>query len=145
MLWSCASSPRFTRTTSSPREKPRAPAPVATSPASSDKSLLVLEGIASYYADDFHGKQAANGEIFNMNDLTAAHRTLPFGTRVKVTNLSNNKTVVVRVIDRGPYVDGRIIDLSLGAARSIGMVESGTAKVRIAVLQWGKGELFHNR
>ncbi len=105
--------------------------------------MLVLEGTASYYADAFHGKQAANGEIFDMHDLTAAHRTLPFGTLVKVTNLTNQKSVVVRIIDRGPYVEGRIIDLSLGAARSVDMVTSGTAQVRIEVVEWGKGELYH--
>jgi rare lipoprotein A len=75
-----------------------------------------------------------------MNDVTAAHRTFPFGTRIKVTNLDNQKTVVVRVNDRGPFVDGRIIDLSLGAAKEVGLVQSGTARVRLEVLQWGDGK-----
>jgi len=146
MLLSCTASPRFV-TGSSPASRPSSgssPSP-STRPAASPsgKALLVLEGTASYYADAFHGKQAANGEIFDMNDLTAAHRTLPFGTRVKVTNLSNQKSVVVRVIDRGPYVEGRIIDLSLAAAKAVDMIGTGTARVRIEVVEWGKGELYH--
>lgn len=80
-----------------------------------------------------------------MNDLTAAHRTLPFGTKIRVTNTANDKSVVVRIIDRGPYVEGRIVDLSLAAAKQIGMIGSGTARVRLEVVEWGKGELFHNK
>ena len=101
---------------------------------------MTLEGVASYYADDFNGKLTSNGETFNMNDLTAANRTLPFGTRVRVTNLSNGKTVVVRVNDRGPYVEGRLIDLSLGAAKRIDLIQTGTARVKLEVLQWGDGK-----
>ena len=145
VLASCTSSPRFTRDAGSSHAPTSRSTPSSTAGRSSGKALLVLEGTASYYADAFHGKQAANGEMFDMNDLTAAHRTLPFGTRVKVTNLSNNKSVVVRVIDRGPYVEGRLIDLSLAAAKAIDMYQSGTAKVRIAVVEWGKGELYHNK
>src|SRR3989304_3968976 len=107
---------------------------------SSGKVLLTLEGVASYYADDFHGKLTSNGETFNMDDLTAAHRTFPFGTRIKVTNLANQKTVVVRVNDRGPFVDGRIIDLSRAAAKEIGSIQTGTTRVRLEVLQWGDGK-----
>lgn len=145
LLASCASSPRFTRDSGASRPAPTTSSPSTGGTRADGKALLVLEGVASYYADAFHGKQAANGETFNMHDLTAAHRTLPFGTRVRVTNLGNNKTVVVRVIDRGPYVEGRIIDLSLGAAKAIEMVDSGTARVRIAVVEWGRGQLFHNQ
>ncbi|MBN2188039.1 MAG: septal ring lytic transglycosylase RlpA family protein [Chitinispirillaceae bacterium] len=88
-------------------------------------------GIASYYAKDFHGRATANGEKFDMYALTAAHRTLPFNTRVKVTNLSNGREVTVRINDRGPYVKDRIIDLSFAAAEKIGLIVSGTAKVKI--------------
>jgi rare lipoprotein A len=105
--------------------------------------LLTLEGIASYYADDFHGKQTSNGEMYDMHSLTAAHRTFPFDTMVKVTNLSNSRSVVVRVNDRGPYVDGRIIDLSLGAAKVIDLVTTGTTRVKLEVLKWGEGTLRH--
>ena len=94
-------------------------------------------GVASYYAHKFHGKPTASGEIFNMNGLSAAHKSLPFGTLVKVTNLDNNKSVTVPVNDRGPFIRGRIIDLSLGAAKAVGLVVSGTARVRIEVVEWG--------
>lgn len=92
-------------------------------------------GVASWYGIPYHGRHAANGEIYDMKQLTAAHRTLPFGTWVKVENLTNNKTVTVRITDRGPFVDGRIIDLSLAAARAIDMVGSGIARVRVEIVE----------
>jgi rare lipoprotein A len=104
------------------------------------KILLTLEGVISYYAHDFHGKQTSNGETFDMHDLTAAHRTFPFGTRVRVTNLENNKTVIVRVNDRGPFKEGRIMDVSLGAAKEIDLILNGTARARLEVLEWGNGQ-----
>ena len=94
---------------------------------------------ASYYADKFHGRQTASGEIFNMNDFTCAHKTLAFGTILRVTNLENNRSVDVRVNDRGPFVAGREIDLSKAAARQLDMIRTGTATVRIEVLSAGNG------
>lgn len=91
-------------------------------------------GIASWYGHPYHGRQAANGEIYDMNRFTAAHRTLPFETWVRVTNITNLKYVEVRVTDRGPFVDGRIIDLSRAAADRIDMVLAGIAKVRMEVI-----------
>jgi len=91
-------------------------------------------GYASWYGDPYHGRRAANGEIYNKEELTAAHLTLPFGTQAKVTDLENNRSVVVRITDRGPFVKGRIVDLSLAAARTIRMVGPGTALVRLEVL-----------
>ena len=91
-------------------------------------------GIASYYAEAFHGRLTANGETFDMNAMTCAHLTLPFGTILRVTNLDNERTTTVRINDRGPYVEGRIIDLSRGAARTLDMIESGTANVLIEVI-----------
>jgi len=88
-------------------------------------------GVASWYGPGFHGQPTASGEIYNQHALTAAHRTLPLGTRVEVTNLANGKTVQVRINDRGPFVRGRSIDLSRGAAHRLGMVKSGVNKVRI--------------
>ncbi|HUI66000.1 MAG TPA: septal ring lytic transglycosylase RlpA family protein [Bacteroidota bacterium] len=96
-----------------------------------------LEGIASYYADEFQGRKTASGEVYDMNDLTAAHRTLPFGTKVRVTNKETGKSVVVRINDRGPFKEDRVIDLSLGAARQLGLIASGTASVVLQVLEWG--------
>ena len=93
-----------------------------------------MDGVASYYGKEHHGKKTANGEIFDMNKLTAAHRSLPFGSQVKVTNLSNQRSVIVRINDRGPYYQGRIIDLSLAAAERLEMVNSGIANVKLEVL-----------
>jgi rare lipoprotein A len=95
----------------------------------------IQEGLASWYGPDFHGKLTSNKEIYNMNDLTAAHQTLPFGTYVIVTNLNNNKSVTVRINDRGPFIDGRDIDLSYAAARVLDMIEPGVIPVRIEVLK----------
>ena len=92
---------------------------------------------ASYYGKDFHGKKTSNGEVFNMNDLTCAHKSLPFDTILRVTNLSNGKTAKVRVNDRGPFVVGREIDLSTAAAKKLDMMNTGTAKVKIEILKMG--------
>jgi len=103
-----------------------------------------FEGIASWYGPDFHSKKTSNGEIYNMYDMTAAHKTLPMNTVLKVDNLDNGKSVVVRVNDRGPFVDKRIIDLSNKAANEIDMVRNGTANVRITVLGYN-GEIENNK
>jgi len=95
---------------------------------------LKERGMASWYGEDFHGWVTANGEIYDMEALTAAHRTLPLGTEVRVTNAENGRQVLVRINDRGPYLYGRVIDLSLAAARELGMVESGIAAVQIEVV-----------
>ncbi len=99
-----------------------------------------FDGIASWYGPDFHAKKTSNGEIYNMYDMTAAHKTLPMNTVVKVDNLENGKSTVVRINDRGPFVSGRIIDLSNKAANAISMIGVGTAKVRVTVLGYN-GEL----
>lgn len=88
-------------------------------------------GLASYYGKRFHGRKTANGERYNMHGLTAAHRTLAFGSTVRVTNLSTGRWVVVRINDRGPFVKGRIIDLSYAAAKRLGMLSQGVVKVRV--------------
>ncbi|WP_275336325.1 septal ring lytic transglycosylase RlpA family protein [Nodosilinea sp. PGN35] len=93
-----------------------------------------LTGMASWYGPGFHGRRSASGEVFNQNDLTAAHRTLPFGTRVRVTNVSTGQSVVVRINDRGPFSHGRVIDLSAAAASNIGLRASGVGRVQLEVL-----------
>jgi rare lipoprotein A len=115
-----SSSPRFT-----------------TSSGSMEPASHSLEGYASYYAEEFDGRPTANGETFDMNALTAAHRTLPFNTRLRVVNLENGRSVVVRVNDRGPFKDDRMIDLSLAAAKEVGLILNGTARVRLEVLELG--------
>lgn len=99
-------------------------------------------GRASYYAPKFNGRITASGEIFNANEYTCAHKTIPFNTYLKVTNLANSKSVIVRVNDRGPYVHGRIIDLSTIAAHDIKMVGNGTAKVSIEIIGVNKYETY---
>ena len=95
---------------------------------------------ASYYAEKYHGRKTASGESFNMYAMTCAHKTLPFGTLLRVTNLSNNKSVDVRVNDRGPFVKGREIDVSKAAAQKLGMIKSGTARVRIEIIDKKESE-----
>lgn len=104
--------------------------PIAKIPAPS-QSTMTETGLASWYGSRHHGKRTASGEVFNQEKFTAAHRTLPWGSRVKVTNLANGKSVEVRINDRGPFSKGRIIDVSRAAARSLGMVEQGITTVRI--------------
>jgi Lytic transglycolase len=110
------------------------PAPPQPEPAPRDQHQTMQIGEASWYGPRFHGKLTSSGEVYNQYAFTAAHPTLPEGSRVKVTNLDNGKSVTVRVTDRGPFADGRIIDVSHRAAKSLGMVEEGTAKVRVKVL-----------
>ena len=89
------------------------------------------EGVASYYGRNFHGRKTASGAIYDCEAMTCAHRTLPFGTRLRVTAVESGRSVVVTVTDRGPFVHGRIVDLSLGAARELGMLEKGVARVKV--------------
>jgi len=95
-----------------------------------------LEGVASWYGPDFHGKRTANGEVYNQYGLTAAHPVLPMGTKIRVENLNNGRRVWLRVNDRGPYAKGRVVDLSYTAAHRLGMLQEGTAHVRIVVVKW---------
>ena len=99
-----------------------------------------LVGDASYYAEPYHGRPTANGEIFDKNKMTAAHRTLPFNTEVRVTNKRNGRSVEVRINDRGPFIEGRVIDLSYGAARKLDMVRAGVVPVEIKLLRSGQGK-----
>ena len=133
LLSSCASSPRFTKERyAEPKYNPSKPAANNTS-----GKATTYTGIASYYAHDFNGKKTANGETFDMRQLTAAHRSFPFNTKVRVTNLDNGKSCIVRVNDRGPFKLERIMDLSLGAAEALDMLKTGTASVQLEVVEWG--------
>lgn len=100
-------------------------------PASSREVSGTETGMASFYSESYNGRKTANGEIYRSSRLTAAHKTLPFGTKVKVTNLSNGRSVKVRINDRGPFIPGRIIDLTRAAARKIDMENAGVVKVKI--------------
>ena len=133
VISSCASSPRFTRD----RFAEPKPNPSKSATNNSNGKATSYKGIASYYAHDFHGKKTANGELYDMHALTAAHRSFPFGTKVRVTNSDNGKSCIVRVNDRGPFKLERIMDLSLGAAEVLEMMKTGTANVTLEVLEWG--------
>jgi rare lipoprotein A len=98
-------------------------------------ALYTETGLASWYGPPYHNRRAANGEIFNMNEPTAAHRTLPLNSLVRVTNLASGRSIVVRITDRGPFIEGRILDLSLAAAREIDLYRAGVARVRMDVLE----------
>lgn len=112
--------------------KTSAHVPASVKPARIGKTET---GIASWYGPPYNGRRSANGDVYNMEKLTAAHRTFPFDTWVEVTNLENKKSVEVRITDRGPFIKGRIIDLSLAAAREIDMVQEGIVKVRVKVIR----------
>lgn len=125
-LWGgCATTTRYGQASSSENQN-TTPTPLST---------FRQTGMASYYTTEFDGRTTANGERYEMHDLTAAHETLPFNTRVRVTNLSNNLSVVVRINDRGPFTKRRIIDLSYAAAEKIGLIEAGTTKVEIEAVE----------
>ena len=111
-----------------------ASAPAYASESGAAVEAHALEGFASWYGGRFHGRATASGEIFDTNELTAAHRTLAFGTLVRVQNVKNGRSVVVRINDRGPFVEGRVIDLSRAAARAIDMINDGVAPVRLEIV-----------
>lgn len=139
MLYSCSSAPRFT--TEDDEDETAAEELEEENIDISNFTPLETEfGVASYYADKFHGRRTANGEIYNMYGISAAHINYPLGTIVKVTNLSNKLSVVLRINDRMPDIHNRLIDLSLGAAKKLDMLKSGTAKVKIEVIKWGSGK-----
>jgi rare lipoprotein A len=118
------------------------PRPPKTAPSAATPAPGYTEtGIASWYGHPYHGRQAADGEIYDMEQMVAAHRTLPFDTCVRVHNLVNGKDVEVRIIDRGPFVDGRIIDLSHAAARAIELIGPGTAQVQVEVIRTPAGTI----
>ena len=137
LLAGCASQPNAQRP-EAPATPPK-PAPSVSAPAKpvvepATEPSYQAKGKASYYASRHHGRRTASGERLNNNALTAAHRELPFGTRVKVTNLANERSVVVHITDRGPHTRGRLIDLSQAAAKELGMLRAGVAQVRVESL-----------
>lgn len=125
---------RSTSAEAPPQPKPNAAPPKRSRPADSAAPIYTEEGNASWYGAPFHGRKASNGETYDMNKMTAAHRTLPFDSIVRVTNLNNGKSTTVRITDRGPFVDNRIIDLSKAAAQEIESIGPGVVPVRIEVL-----------
>jgi rare lipoprotein A (peptidoglycan hydrolase) len=119
-----------------PGEKPGVGGLPSPKGSQSDAWKSEMEGIASWYGEDFNGHLTSSGEVYDMYEYTAAHKTLPLGTVVKVINQENGMSTQVRVNDRGPFVKGRIIDLSRTAARAIGIRDTGTAKVKLEIIKW---------
>jgi rare lipoprotein A len=115
--------------------QPSQSAPQEIEVAPNAKPILIEIGLASWYGPPYHNRRGANGQVYDMNAMTAAHRTLPLNSVVRVVNLSNDKSTLVRITDRGPFVDGRVVDLSLAAAKEIDVWRKGTAKVRLEVLE----------
>jgi len=114
-----------------------APSPPSVAPQEKEET-----GVASWYGQEFEGNTTASGEVFDSEELTAAHPTLPFGTTIRVTNLKNNKNILLRVNDRGPYFARRILDVSLAAAKRLGFVGAGTTQVRVEIVKYPKAYLL---
>ncbi|MGA1576276.1 MAG: septal ring lytic transglycosylase RlpA family protein [Burkholderiaceae bacterium] len=118
-----------------PDEQPSLPVPVAPVPKPQPRVIATKSGEASWYGPGFYGRRTANGERFRRGTMTAAHPYLPFGTKVRVTNLRNGRQAVVRINDRGPFHGGRVIDLAHGSANVLGLISSGVARVKLEVLE----------
>ena len=133
IVLSCAPHPRYT----SVREPENAQRPYNEAEFENLSILKTEYGIASYYGEKYHGRTTASGEVFDMNKVSAAHREHPFGTIARITNLKNNRKIVLRINDRGPFIEGRIIDLSYAAAKELDFIKEGIIEVKIEILKWG--------
>ena len=143
IFYSCSPAPRYN--SSSIKNKKQIVKKVSKRNASKfNKETTIYEGVASYYGPNFHGKLTANGEVYDMYGVTAAHKEIPFNTVARVTNLDNGKSLILRINDRGPYIDGRILDCSYGAAKKLDFINNGTANVKIEIIEWGDGEYMHH-
>ena len=146
-LCGCASAPRYTtgQTHLSTKSKSHKTSKKKTSKNNNVKHRKIMNGVSSFYAEDFHGKLTANGEVYDMYGVTAAHKTLPLNTVCRVTNLANNKSLILRINDRGPYIKGRILDCSYGAAKKLDFLTEGTTEVEIVVMEWGDNKYMHHK
>ena len=132
----CAVSPKY-HSSHFPRRSSTAASKSAPKELLNAPTLFTVVGTASWYGPKFHGRKTANGEIFDMNKISAAHKKFPLGTWLRVTNLKNYRKILVRVNDRGPFVEGRILDLSKKSAENLGFIQGGLTEVKIQVLRWG--------
>ena len=133
IVFSCSNSPRY-RTGPSKPSSPKSKSLPSLKTKSKVKHKKVIKGVSSFYAKDFHGKLTANGEVYDMYGLTAAHKTLPLNTIARVTNLENNKSLILRINDRGPYVEGRILDCSYGVAREAPTVHDHATQTIVVLI-----------
>ena len=141
LFFSCVVSPRYT-SSSGKSNTVKVKQYKNSKPSTNNKKSL--KGISSWYGPNFHGKLTANGEVYDMYGVTAAHKTLPLNTVVRVTNLENSRSIILRINDRGPYVGNRILDCSMGAAKKLGFYTAGTAMVKIEVIEFGDNEYMHH-
>jgi rare lipoprotein A len=139
-LFGCSSTPRYTTKEEADKHKNENNKEEELENSEKSKTSFTQEGLDSFYGDEFHGKRTANGEIFDKNKLSAAHRTLPLGTIAMVTNLKNDKKVRVRINDRGPFVSGRILDVSQRAAQELDFIKEGTTRIRLEVIKLGDNQ-----
>ena len=143
VIYSCSPSPRY-KTNPQTSKKNNSFKVKKEKHNTFSKKKTIYNGVSSYYGPQFHGKLTANGEVFDMYGLTAAHKEIPFNTVVRVTNLDNNKSLILRINDRGPYIDGRILDCSYGAAKKLDFLNQGTANVKIQIIEWGDNQYMHH-
>ena len=144
----CSSSPRYAKGSSPKYSKANKVKKSTTSKKGAKTNIKhrkIMKGVSSFYAEDFHGKLTANGEVYDMYGVTAAHKTLPLNTVCRVTNLSNNRSLILRINDRGPYIKGRILDCSYGAAKKLDFINQGTTEVKVEVIEWGDGKYMQHR
>ena len=134
-IYCCTTSPRYTTNSSFSEKKIK---------SKSKTNKNELKGVSSWYGPNFHGNLTANGEVYDMYGVTAAHKTLPYNTVVRVTNEDNGKSIILRINDRGPYAKGRILDCSYGAAKKLDFANIGTANVSIKIIELGDGEYMHH-
>ena len=144
-LFNCSNAPRYYKSDTINANKISKKVSKSGKENKSKGHRKIIKGISSFYAEDFHGKLTANGEVYDMYGLTAAHKTMPLNTICRVTNLENNKSLILRINDRGPYIKGRILDCSYGAAKKLDFINQGTTKVKIEVIEWGDDKYMKHR
>ena len=144
-FFNCSNAPRYYKSDNTNVNIPSKKVSKSGKENKSKGHRKIIKGISSFYAEDFHGKLTANGEVYDMYGLTAAHKTMPLNTICRVTNLENNKSLILRINDRGPYIKGRILDCSYGAAKKLDFINQGTTKVKIEVIEWGDDKYMKHR
>ena len=144
-FFNCSNAPRYYKSDNTNVNRPSKKISKSGKENKSKGHRKIIKGISSFYAEDFHGKLTANGEVYDMYGLTAAHKTMPLNTICRVTNLENNKSLILRINDTGPYIKGRILDCSYGAAKKLDFINQGTTKVKIEVIEWGDDKYMKHR
>ena len=144
MLYSCTASPRYNSSTDKKVTNNSTKKSSKSKKSTVNRNKKEYKGVSSWYGKDFHGNLTANGEVYDMYGITAAHKEFPLNTWARVTNLDNDKSIILRINDRGPYVGKRILDCSYGAAKKLDFLDKGTANVKINIIEWGDGEYMHH-